>query len=296
MIEKLEVGKTYILREEFAPYGYSKATDVEFTVEGTEEIQSVVMKDEVPTGTIVINKDGEFLTDINLIKGHWYDFVFDYFKKSLAGVTFEVYAAEDIVGSDGLNTVYYAKDSLVAEMFSTAAELVEFMDTNDMLFHLSDKEAEILLNYLSGHDFILGHKDGKLFRGDLDYAQDTIRWLEDTIDEAVDFVCQCNDDLIKTAQAELENPENFIDFVNKKSRLDSLWEDERVLDVMFDRTKYGKEIEELAKTLVENFLTDMRAKGGVGEAVKKLTEAIGSTTDMLQEKNVELKPSAGRAR
>ena len=116
VIKRLEAGKTYVLREEFAPYGYLKATDVEFTVEDTEEIQSVVMKDEVPTGTIIINKDGEFLTDINLIKGHWYDFVFDYFKKSLAGVTFEVYAAEDIVSPDGLDTVYYAKDTLVAEI------------------------------------------------------------------------------------------------------------------------------------------------------------------------------------
>lgn len=116
MIKKLVVGETYVLREEFAPYGYLKATDVLFTVKDTEEIQSVVMKDEVPTGTIIINKDGEFLTDINLVKGHWYDFIFDYFKKSLAGVTFEIYAAEDIVSPDGLDTVYYEKDELVAEI------------------------------------------------------------------------------------------------------------------------------------------------------------------------------------
>ena len=114
VIKKLVVGETYVLREEFAPYGYLKATDVEFTVEDTEEIQSVVMKDEVPTGTIIINKDGEFVTDINLVKGHWYDFVFDYFKKSLAGVTFEIYAREDIVSPDGLDTVYYKADELVA--------------------------------------------------------------------------------------------------------------------------------------------------------------------------------------
>ena len=72
------------------------------------------MKDEVPTGSIIINKDGEFLTDINLVKGKWYDFVFDYFKKSLAGVTFEVYAREDIVSPDGLDAVYYEADELVA--------------------------------------------------------------------------------------------------------------------------------------------------------------------------------------
>ena len=39
------------------------------------------MKDEVPTGSIVINKDGEFVTDTTLMKGHWYDFIFNYFKE-----------------------------------------------------------------------------------------------------------------------------------------------------------------------------------------------------------------------
>ena len=107
VIKKLVVGETYTLREEFAPYGYLKATDASFTVVDTDEIQSVVMKDEVPTGSIVINKDGEFVYDTTLIKGHWYDLIFNYFKKSLAGVTFEVYAQEDIVSPDGLDTVYY---------------------------------------------------------------------------------------------------------------------------------------------------------------------------------------------
>ena len=114
VIKKLVVGETYTLREEFAPYGYLRATDIQFTVEDTENIQSVVMKDEVPTGSIIINKDGEFVTDKTLIKGHWYDFIFNYFKKSLAGVTFEVYAAEDIVSPDRLDTVYFEKDELVA--------------------------------------------------------------------------------------------------------------------------------------------------------------------------------------
>ena len=116
VIKRLHVGEVYTLREEFAPYGYLQAEEILFTVSDTEEVQSVEMQDEVPTGTIIINKDGEFLSDITLIKGHWYDFIFDYFKKSLAGVTFEVYAAEDIVSPDGLDTIYYEKDELVAEI------------------------------------------------------------------------------------------------------------------------------------------------------------------------------------
>lgn len=116
VIKRLEVGRKFILREEYAPYGYLKAQDVEFIVEDTGEIQSVVMQDEVPTGTILVNKDGEFLQDAKVMEEHWYDVIFQYFKKSLAGVTFKVYAAEDIVSPDGLDTLYYEKDQLVEEI------------------------------------------------------------------------------------------------------------------------------------------------------------------------------------
>ena len=114
VIKRLAAGETYTLREEFAPYGYLKAEEIQFMVEDTADIQSVIMKDEVPTGAIIINKDGEFVTDTTLMKGYWYDFIFNYFKDSLAGVEFEVYVAEDIVSPDGLDTVYYEADELVA--------------------------------------------------------------------------------------------------------------------------------------------------------------------------------------
>lgn len=56
LIERLTVGETYTLREEFAPYGYLIAEEVTFTVEDTAEIQKVEMKDDVPTGTILIQQ------------------------------------------------------------------------------------------------------------------------------------------------------------------------------------------------------------------------------------------------
>ena len=114
VIKRLVVGETYTLREEFAPYGYLKATDIQFTVEDTGKVQHVEMKDEVPTGSIVINKDGEFVTDTTLMKGYWYDFIFNFFNDSLAGVTFDVYAKEDIVSADGLDTVYHKAGDKVA--------------------------------------------------------------------------------------------------------------------------------------------------------------------------------------
>ena len=67
LIERLTVGETYILREEMAPYGYLKAEEITFTIEDTGEIQKVEMKDDVPTGTIIINKQGEFLDKVTVL-------------------------------------------------------------------------------------------------------------------------------------------------------------------------------------------------------------------------------------
>ena len=46
-IEGLVAGKSYILREEIAPEGFVRATDIEFKVENTKEIQKVTMIDKV---------------------------------------------------------------------------------------------------------------------------------------------------------------------------------------------------------------------------------------------------------
>ena len=46
-IEGLEVGKTYTLHEEICVEGYVKATDQEFTISNTGEVQSVIMIDKV---------------------------------------------------------------------------------------------------------------------------------------------------------------------------------------------------------------------------------------------------------
>lgn len=48
-IEGLIVGKTYTLREEIAPDGFVRATDVKFKVENTNEVQKVEMIDKIVT-------------------------------------------------------------------------------------------------------------------------------------------------------------------------------------------------------------------------------------------------------
>ena len=113
VIKRLTVGETYILREEFAPYGYLVANDITFTIEDTAEIQKVEMKDEVPVAELILNKKGEFLNEVSLvdqIKGV-VEHIFHYITGSLTDVTFEVYAEEDIKAADGISEDYYRQMS-----------------------------------------------------------------------------------------------------------------------------------------------------------------------------------------
>ena len=64
LIKGLEVGKTYVLRETSSPYGFAISQDVEFTIQDTGKIQSVVMKDELVFGKLKFNKYGEIFNQV----------------------------------------------------------------------------------------------------------------------------------------------------------------------------------------------------------------------------------------
>ncbi|HIV95672.1 MAG TPA: peptidase, partial [Candidatus Sellimonas avistercoris] len=130
LIERLTVGEIYTLREELAPYGYLKAEEITFTVEDTAEIQKVEMKDDVPTGTLIINKKGEFLEDVTLADtiGGWISHLFEYITGALKDVTFEVYALEDIKAADGESEDYYKKDELIATITTDEAGIAKLSD------------------------------------------------------------------------------------------------------------------------------------------------------------------------
>lgn len=142
VIKRLVVGETYTLKEEFAPYGYLRAEEVEFIVSDTVEIQKVEMKDAVPTGRIIISKSGEFVGEVT-----WNDMVsgavesaLGYISGSLQGVAFEVYALEDIKAADGVSEDYYKKDELVATMTTDALGFARADDLPLGKYYVVEKE------------------------------------------------------------------------------------------------------------------------------------------------------------
>lgn len=182
------------------------------------------------------------------------------------------------------------------DCFSCAEDLVKFMGACDTPFELTETEADKLLGYMSGHDFLLGEKDGRLFRGDLCNQQEKIRWTEDTIDDVINDVYEWNDDLIKVAVEKVENARDFIDFSNKLDEVNSLKEDEQIFDALFERTRYGKELNELAEKLAGELIEDMMSKDGIDGAIQRMTEAIAEGRDLLPEVPPTLKQRSGKAR
>ena len=165
VIKRLTVGEEYTLREEMAPYGYLKATDVKFTLEDTAEIQKVEMKDEVPTGFLIINKNGEFLDKVTLldhVKGS-VEHLFEYVTGSLADVTFDVFAAEDIKAADGVSEDYFKADEKVGTITTDSNGIAQMGDLPAGKYYVKEVK--------TAHGYVL---DGEPRYVDLSYRdQDT---------------------------------------------------------------------------------------------------------------------------
>lgn len=176
----------------------------------------------------------------------------------------------------------------------TGAELIKFMNENGISFQINEKEADLLCSYMEGHGHVIGQKDGQLCCGDLCAEIDRTVWEETTIDDIVDSVMEWNYELLKEAREFMENPKDFDDFVFQHSRHEELCADEKVLDAMFDRTKYGEQIERMAEVLAEQFIQNLQSKGDIDGAVKELAQGIKGGQEITATQKPEQKK--GRTR
>lgn len=180
------------------------------------------------------------------------------------------------------------------ETILTGAELIKFMEENGISFQMNEKEADLICSYMDGHGYVAGQKGGQLCRGALSAETDRIVWEETTIDDLVDSAMEWNYELLKEAKADMENPKNFSDFADKHSRYEILCADEKALDAMFDRTKYGEQIERVAEILVEQFVQNVQSTGDIDNAVKELAQGIAGGQGATVKQQAEQKK--GRAR
>lgn len=125
-------------------------------------------------------------------------------------------------------------------IFTKAEELIEWLDENDILMNLADKEAGLILSYMESNGYCIGASGDKLFR--VDKSEPGLQPELYSIDDMIDTVFDWNYELKSEADKARRNPVSFIDFCEKQDRYESLVEDERMIEKMFDRTVYGKAI------------------------------------------------------
>ncbi len=140
-------------------------------------------------------------------------------------------------------------------------ELLIFIRNNDIKIVMTDKEAEMLLGYMEGHDYVVGYAQGELYRGDLGEVPGEIVWDDYSVDELIDSVCEWNYEMILEMDAERQDPKDMIDFSNKQSKYESLKADEAILDGLFDQTKYRAGIDKLAEELANQFIQNLNLNG-----------------------------------
>lgn len=162
-------------------------------------------------------------------------------------------------------------------------ELAAFLrETNDPV-QLSESEADLLVGYIEGHDYALGIKDGKLYRGDLAYKVGELHWEENPypIDDVIDIVCEWNyelsseyglsDEEEKVYRAPDFEPESPYD-----ERIVSLFEDEKVLDELFEKTRYGKQMNEVAESIAATLIAAVQKSDNIDKVVACVGEEIRS--------------------
>ena len=158
------------------------------------------------------------------------------------------------------------------KLFTEPEELLSWLADNDILMNLSKEDAQILLNYMEGHDYAIGIQEDHMIRKDLSEEDGEV--VEYTIDEVIDLVCEWNYELLREADAKRHNPKDFKEFTNEQDRYESLKKDEISLDRMFDRTIYAKEIGELAAKLADEFIRNLNQSKDVEKSVAAVSEEV----------------------
>lgn len=130
---------------------------------------------------------------------------------------------------------------------------------------LSKEDAQVILGYMQGHDFMLTLDDGKLMR--VDISEENGQRVPYTMDEVIDLVCEWNYEQLEEARAVVDHPKDFAEYCEYKFTYDALKEDETALNQMFAQTIYGRDVRNVARAMI-------------GQAGGKMPEALVVHEDM----------------
>ena len=138
------------------------------------------------------------------------------------------------------------------------------------IFPMTAEEAGILLGYVGGHGYALAGKDGRLYRGDICGQPEEISWEEYDIEDIIDDASEWNFEMIKDSERLMGELESYDDCQLVSEGYEAMCGDEKVLDSLFDRTKYGKIIENMASGIAEGIIQGLNVGNSIDSAVSNM--------------------------
>lgn len=164
-------------------------------------------------------------------------------------------------------------------MIESSEQLLRWLEENSQLLKMDGYEAGLLLGYLDGHGYRLDSNGKELMLVDMQTRNEPEAIL---IDDVIDRVVEWNYEMICQTREELKKADDASDCLKQREYYGGLWQEERILDSLFDQTCHGKRINELAEKLAMEFIENMQkhekdaAVGGlVGQIKNSAVEGRG---------------------
>ena len=148
---------------------------------------------------------------------------------------------------------------------NTPGELVMWLHLAQSEVRMEQGGAEIILDYLAENGMALAVKDKELMV--MDAGEEHPEYKPYSIDDAVHDVCEWNLELIQDMEDGMKNPADQKEYNRFSDALDILKKQEKVLDGLYQQTRY----EQMAQECVVEVIT--LAFGDISEEMWKKIEA-----------------------
>lgn len=194
----------------------------------------------------------------------------------------EIYKKTDKEEHEGMDNRDVRETKPIEQVteITTPDMLMDYAQKADTGIDVALREAQLLMDYMEGHGYVLGISDHRLVRGDTCDVSDATTWEEYSLEDAIDVVCEWNYELILDVEAKKNDPDLYGTLVGLEEQLAELKSDEVLLDRLFDQTIFSRELDALAAKLADEVIAIMtenkeRLTEAVHDVVKEIHQASG---------------------
>ena len=148
---------------------------------------------------------------------------------------------------------------------NTSGELVMWLHLVQSEVRMEQDGAEIILDYMAEHGMTLAVRSQEL--AVMDAGEESPEYKPYSIDDAIHDVCEWNLELIQDMEDGMKNPADQKEYNQFSNALDILKKQEKVLDGLYQQTKYEQMAQECALEVIR------AALGSVPEEVQAELES-----------------------